>query len=370
MQSHLLHLKVANGAKNYAQSFIKKSFTKLATKNYRLNANACTLRDAIDDFRRIGHSNPNSLYLRIDPDESIYSFEESIQQTKKYSIGNCCEYVELALEYILGFNEKYPTHKIFAEGFEIENGDHEFLVLGRLQNSDPGDPLTWGDNAIICDPWSDLVYPAKQYKEFLKNYEYQPFKKMHHLEKINNSHILATLTSLNTRYLEKKNSKKYRQEMQNFFQMKINLLNEIVSSYRIELKRNTVFEKMDKKDRSYQIIYTKLAETERLLDFLNEAKQFVFKNSKKNDYYFIKEQLQNTLRQVFEYLNSLYHFTPMEKKILRPQTTFRLFCCRNQQQKIFNELQDAILAVQNDINRLQICSLSSSSTHRSVLNIL
>lgn len=36
--------------------------------------------------------------------------------------------------------------------------------------SHPHDPKTWGENAIICDPWSNTVYQASDYLSNLKNY--------------------------------------------------------------------------------------------------------------------------------------------------------------------------------------------------------
>jgi len=48
----------------------------------------------------------------------------------------------------------------------MENGDHTFLVIGRLSGSDPNDPKTWGEDAWICD--STKVYRAQDYQEGLK----------------------------------------------------------------------------------------------------------------------------------------------------------------------------------------------------------
>jgi hypothetical protein len=47
-------------------------------------------------------------------------------------------------------------------------GGHMFLVIGRRPGSNPEDINSWGDEAIICDPWADKAYPPSQFKEMQK----------------------------------------------------------------------------------------------------------------------------------------------------------------------------------------------------------
>lgn len=75
----------------------------------------------------------------------------------KHRVANCGEYARAA-QYL--FKKHYPN--IRAEVFGIANGGgHTFLVIGRDPNSNPADPREWGEHAVVCDPWSGAVYPAK-----------------------------------------------------------------------------------------------------------------------------------------------------------------------------------------------------------------
>lgn len=71
----------------------------------------------------------------------------------------------MALHYFL---MNHPTTS--AEVYNIEGGDHVLLVIGRKEGSDPSKPETWGENAYICDPWSNKVYPATDYLKETKNF--------------------------------------------------------------------------------------------------------------------------------------------------------------------------------------------------------
>jgi hypothetical protein len=44
------------------------------------------------------------------------------------------------------------------------SGNHAFVVVGRDPRSDPGNPATWGPNALIVDAWAGAseVYPASE----------------------------------------------------------------------------------------------------------------------------------------------------------------------------------------------------------------
>lgn len=70
---------------------------------------------------------------------------------QEYSLGNCEEMSSVALFKLLdkGF---YNTQ---LDIVRIKNGGHNFLVIGRARNSNPEDYKTWGDEAVICDPWKN-----------------------------------------------------------------------------------------------------------------------------------------------------------------------------------------------------------------------
>jgi len=47
----------------------------------------------------------------------------------------------------------------------LYNGDHAFVVIGRLKDGYPSETGTWGSDAVVCDPWAcqhGQAYPASQ----------------------------------------------------------------------------------------------------------------------------------------------------------------------------------------------------------------
>lgn len=74
----------------------------------------------------------------------------------------------MALEYIV-LNKPHLN----AEIYDIATGDHTFLVIGRPKESDAHDPSTWGEQAYICDPWADTVYPTSEYLSKTKAFVYK-----------------------------------------------------------------------------------------------------------------------------------------------------------------------------------------------------
>ena len=45
---------------------------------------------------------------------------------------------------------------------ERTNADHAFVVIDRKVGSDVKDISTWGDTAVVCDPWDEKVYAASE----------------------------------------------------------------------------------------------------------------------------------------------------------------------------------------------------------------
>ncbi|KTC96512.1 hypothetical protein Lgee_2195 [Legionella geestiana] len=79
-------------------------------------------------------------------------------------VGNCEELMIMAFEFVL------KNAAIYAEGYCISGGDHAFLLLNREPGSDACDPATWGEAAVICDPWANRVYKASEYPEKLQTH--------------------------------------------------------------------------------------------------------------------------------------------------------------------------------------------------------
>lgn len=88
------------------------------------------------------------------------------QRAQIFRAGNCSEMASIGLEFA---KSKHLTDNI--EKFCIFEGDHVFLVIGRDLESDPSDYKSWGENAVVCDPWSGAYYPATLLEEHLKDYK-------------------------------------------------------------------------------------------------------------------------------------------------------------------------------------------------------
>ncbi|HTM63981.1 MAG TPA: hypothetical protein VL360_05710 [Gammaproteobacteria bacterium] len=85
-------------------------------------------------------------------------------------VGNCDEYASITLEYVRRLDSY-----VRAEIFNIKNGDHAFVVVGRNLNSDEKDFKTWGDEAVVCDAWAGSVFPASEMSVKLGDYKWRGF---------------------------------------------------------------------------------------------------------------------------------------------------------------------------------------------------
>ena len=66
---------------------------------------------------------------------------------KYYGCGNCQEASISAFMYLYDMGVR-PIDRFRA------NPDHDFVVIGRQQHENFADWSSWGDHAVICDPWS------------------------------------------------------------------------------------------------------------------------------------------------------------------------------------------------------------------------
>jgi hypothetical protein len=166
-------LQVAKDANAYARSQIIKTSTRLENNNLA--------QDQQDYLKRaLGSCHYEDAYGIRDliyeqykknkqqgQDKQLAWHNSVVAVTSKYSIGNCSELAHQAFDYIL---KKAPTMR--AEIYRIVGGDHAFVVINRNPTSDPHNPLTWGANAVVCDPWANSVFPARYCPTMLKIYWY------------------------------------------------------------------------------------------------------------------------------------------------------------------------------------------------------
>lgn len=88
-----------------------------------------------------------------------------VQVVTKHGRGNCYEHSCLVLDRLLKQNIKSTVEII-----NIQNGDHTFVVIGRMSGSNLNDFTTWGDFSVVVDAWSGDVYPASKLPTKLKDF--------------------------------------------------------------------------------------------------------------------------------------------------------------------------------------------------------
>ncbi len=170
-------LAIGIAANDHARSIIKLGSTQiennmLALKDY------VSLYDAIGSKSKglRGEIKSQKQKNRLEPDEDVAFYESVIAWTIMKQLGNCLELAIQALDYIISI----IASSINAEVFRIKGGDHVFLVLNRDPKSKVEDPTTWGEAAVICDPWNAKVYEAKYYRSELKNFYVKEIKNEKH----------------------------------------------------------------------------------------------------------------------------------------------------------------------------------------------
>src|SRR3990167_2322479 len=104
-------------------------------------------------------------FLNIDINKIARFVFEGHRYSKKYSIGNCSELSKSAFVYLLKRTDN-------VEVVEIVGGDHVFVIINRSSSSDLQHPDTWGDTSVICDPFTNKVFPAADYKTQLQAYSF------------------------------------------------------------------------------------------------------------------------------------------------------------------------------------------------------
>ncbi len=107
-------------------------------KNYRSTSDTIGLKSAVKSTRAANCGEQSSILLSI--------FEQNKLSAKKISID-------------------YEVYKDFEL---IYSTDHSFIVSGMAKGADTKKPSTWGNNAVIVDPWSNVILEAKEGLEHFK----------------------------------------------------------------------------------------------------------------------------------------------------------------------------------------------------------
>lgn len=126
----------------------KQMDPELLSKQFKIFS---AYRRALDEFAES--------YEKSKPD--CYNVLDKLSEIKKSLKGGMCgEYAEFAVEKIL---DKYPHARNLIEFGFVKKSFHQFVVIGRAKNSKPDEPATWGNAAVILDPWAKKIYKASDF---------------------------------------------------------------------------------------------------------------------------------------------------------------------------------------------------------------
>lgn len=82
---------------------------------------------------------------------------EAAAKAEHVGCGNCGEQAALAF---IDLHERHHAHPL--DYMARTNRDHAFVVIGRARGSRIDDYTTWGNEAVVCDPWDLKTYTATE----------------------------------------------------------------------------------------------------------------------------------------------------------------------------------------------------------------
>ncbi len=311
---------------SHIRQYILHGTTQLAQKEGRVSISSPEWKNNAGVLFKV-RENESPAAIDIDADALTWIVLEYSEIIKKFNVGACAEYALLGFAYMI----KHAP-EIKAEIYNIANGDHAFLVLNRQEGSDPHNPLTWGDDAYICDPWANKLYPAKDYQQSLKGCARGGFWKKYvtiiafdekkhfltpHKQFHPTDHILKTINHPNYHAHIKEN---YKNKLERIIRTLI-ILHEDFTKIGREL-----FEKKGDSDAN-NVINKKNIDINKLLTkliLLSDEKEAV----RENDYFKLKDLLKGNLLNALSSIQKILTFTKEEKislSALPKEKTFMSF---------------------------------------------
>lgn len=156
----LINLKAGKEAVNYVKSMNLKSPTAMEFENpfikYRPTSE---YKEASETSSYLDNSRRN---LPIDKFVKV-----TVEKAPRLKVGNCTDQAILVANYLI---EKKGIDNVALvccsmKGQNPLNPDelekHVFAVVGLDKNAKLSDPSTWGNKAVVLDPWSDIVAPVE-----------------------------------------------------------------------------------------------------------------------------------------------------------------------------------------------------------------
>jgi hypothetical protein len=204
----------------------------------------------------------------------------SIQKTrlhadcaKLHEAGNCDEQSSVAYIYLTDVKHLRKVDRVQITGI-----DHVFLVIGRRDGSNINDYTTWGNEAVICDPWGNRYFPVKYLQ--------------YHLNNILTSNSFAQFNSETNPLTDRFNENPIRDEIDNIILKK--------------LEKNTL-KRIERKENAKQILNIRPVDIKKsYIKFNTEINEYIEINSLKKRPPTLLEQHERTISyQYTQYMKNL-----------------------------------------------------------------
>jgi hypothetical protein len=163
------HIQFAKSIIDYVQK------TVLFSENHPQRSEAIRLNDDLLDVQSKIQSIDTAVdYVQetADDDAPLEKLENAARLAEKYSVGNCTEMSCVGFVYAQQLNNQRlrdGKEPISVYKVRIENGNHQFLVVGLTSKEIPDD-RNWPLETVFCDSWSGSCYPASQRALYLKDF--------------------------------------------------------------------------------------------------------------------------------------------------------------------------------------------------------
>lgn len=95
----------------------------------------------------------------LTPENGREDIKKLARLAEKSRGGNCQEQASVAYMHLINNTQGVKN----AAFMSVHN--HCFVLMNFDDNADMTDPNTWGDDAVICDPWGGMVCSVKQLME-------------------------------------------------------------------------------------------------------------------------------------------------------------------------------------------------------------
>ncbi len=153
------NVRLAKEAVAYVQSMKLKSSTAMEHNNpLIMYMPSAAYKDVVSDISYL-----NNRRQRLTIDEYVEATKELVPAL---GVGNCSDQAILAASYLIE-QKGLENVALVAVSMPGQNpldpkaiDQHVFTVIGMDKHANIKEPETWGENAVVVDPWGDIAAPV------------------------------------------------------------------------------------------------------------------------------------------------------------------------------------------------------------------